>query len=137
MHSIEKARRLTRTLSPRVLLIDADLDLLGEMCAAFSAAGCLVDMAADSDEGLWLFEQTSPDLVLVDLGAPAQPGLDVIVRIKRLRPAAKVIATCAGYQSSPENELMIARYVGADETLAKPFAMESLIALATRALSAA
>ena len=137
MHSLEKVRRLTSTPRTRVLLVDADLDLLAEMSQAFGAAGHLVDMAADGDEGLWLFEQTSPDLVIADLGLAAQPDMELIVHVKRMRPATKVIATRAQYRSSPENDLMIARYAGADETLAKPFAMESLIALATRALTAA
>jgi DNA-binding response OmpR family regulator len=134
---IKERRHLTRSPCPRILLVDADLELLGDMSQALELFEYEIDMAADCDEALWLFEQNPADLVVTDLGLPAKGGMEVIARIKRLRPTTKVIATSAGDRSGPDNELMVARYVGADETLAKPFAMEALTALAARMLAAA
>lgn len=117
----------------RVLIIDGDLRLLEAVEQAFLAEGHEVLTAADADEGLWLLARSPVDLVITELVLPGQDGLDVIAAV-RSRPPTRVIATAHGLWSQPQVYLGAARHAGADEVLAKPFAMDDLLALAGRQL---
>lgn len=130
-------KRVASALGLRVLMIEGDLDLLQAMSAEFEAAGYTVSAAGDGDEGIWLFGRGGHDLVITDVVLPGRDGLEVIAAIRRLRPRTKVIAISGSFRSGPEEYLKVARYVGADATLAKPFALEALIALARRSLCSA
>ena len=65
--------------SPRVLIVDEDLDLLGAMEQAFAASGYQVLAAADPDEGLWLLSRRPVDLVITAVILPGREGLDVML----------------------------------------------------------
>lgn len=51
--------------------------------------------AADGQEGLARYEETSPDLVIVDFWMPRMGGATFVERLRRLCPAAPVIVCTA------------------------------------------
>ena len=119
-------------MSVRVLLIDDDLELLRQMSRALFAAGYTVDAAPDGRVGLEKFQANPADLVITDLIMPTREGVETIVALRKLSADVRIIAISGGYRVGPTDFLSLARHVGADEVLAKPFRLADLVALAAR-----
>jgi DNA-binding response OmpR family regulator len=117
-----------------VLLIDDDLELLRQMATAFVEAGYQVQAAPDGQVGLARFLSAPTDLVVTDIVMPNREGIETIVALKRASRAVKVLAISGGYRVAPADFLNLARHVGADGALAKPFRLAELIALAAQVL---
>ena len=88
-------------------------------------AGYEVLLTCNGHEGLQLFRQTPTDLVVIDLFMPELDGLEVIMTLHRESPTTPVIAF-TGHGESPEY-LKVAKYLGAQRTIAKPFTSMDLI----------
>ncbi|WP_293678455.1 response regulator [uncultured Phenylobacterium sp.] len=119
----------------RVLLIDDDLELLRQMSQAFQGAGFDVAAAPDGRVGLLRFDKGHFDLVVCDLIMPTREGIETIVALRKAHPALRIIAISGGYRVGPQDFLDLARHVGADETLAKPFRLSDLLALSAKVLA--
>lgn len=119
----------------RVLLIEDDAELLLMMAAALDAAGYAVASAADGRQGLKLFAQSPVDLVVTDMIMPVKDGVETITALKETDGRVKIIAISGGFRVGPLDYLALARHMGADETLAKPFSLDELVAAADRLLS--
>jgi DNA-binding response OmpR family regulator len=116
------------------LLIDDDVELLRQMCAAFWAAGYTVGTAPDGHAGLARFKAEPAKVVVCDIIMPTREGVETIIALRRGWPDLKIIAISGGYRVGPDDFLYLARQVGADETLAKPFRLADLVAAADRLL---
>jgi two-component system, OmpR family, response regulator TrcR len=106
----------------KVLLIDDNEDIqnLFELVLENSVQIC--HTAAD---GLAQLEQTSPDVVVIDIMLPDLDGYKLLRRIREqnLAPTTKFIATTAYYTDSTSREVQEA---GFDGYLPKPFTMTTL-----------
>lgn len=118
-----------------VLLIDDDVELLRQMAAAFRSNGYDVRAASDGLVGLEAFTACAPDLVVSDLIMPTREGIETIFAMKKARPDIPVIAVSGGYRTGPEDFLTLARHVGADDVLAKPFRLAELVGRAQALLA--
>jgi DNA-binding response OmpR family regulator len=117
-----------------ILLIEDDLELLRQMAVAFHSAGYKVQAAPDGLAGLALFTAAAPELVVTDIIMPNREGIETIVALKKASPTVQVIAITGGYRVGPADFLHLARHAGADGTLAKPFRLTALLALAAKLL---
>ena len=75
------------------------------------------------------------DLVVTDLMMPDCDGLEVIMNIRRLRPAAAIIAMSGGGRTVVRSLLPMARDLGARAVLEKPFMPEVLLETVAGALA--
>jgi two-component system nitrogen regulation response regulator GlnG len=121
-----------RTL-PTILVADDDRSIRTVLTQALGRAGYQVQGAADA-AALWrLVEEGEGDLVITDVVMPDESGLDLIPRIRALRPELRVIVMSA--QSTLLTAVAAARR-GAFEYLPKPFDLDELLAAVRRALAA-
>lgn len=51
----------------------------------------VVGMASDGEQALELFNQTQPDVVLLDINMPKKSGLEVLREIKKINPAITIV----------------------------------------------
>lgn len=121
-------------ISPRVLLIDDDAQLLRQMSVAFIGAGFIVQTAADGQAALGRFLRAPTDLVVTDIIMPNREGIETIVALKKANPLVKIVAISGGFRVGPADFLELARHVGADAVLAKPFRLSDLISLAEQTI---
>ncbi|MBU1326089.1 MAG: response regulator [Alphaproteobacteria bacterium] len=110
-----------------VLLIEDDRPLLLAMGRAFARAGAQVMLAQDGTEGLERFMTTSPDLVVTDIVMPEREGIETILAMKAARPEVPILAVSGGGQTPAREFLTLAKGLGADGVLAKPFRAGQLL----------
>jgi two-component system NtrC family sensor kinase len=79
----------------KILLIDDDAGIRRVMALALEQAGYLVQTAPDGPAGLRLCQETSPDIIITDIGMPGMDGLEVLKKIKEIDPEKEVIVTTA------------------------------------------
>jgi two-component system KDP operon response regulator KdpE len=83
-----------------------------------------VDSAGTAEEGLALAAAGQPALVVLDLGLPDRPGIEVCREIRR-RSKAPIVVLSARHSESEKVALLDA---GADDYLTKPFSTKELLA---------
>jgi DNA-binding response OmpR family regulator len=113
---------------PRIVVIDDEEALRRMLRLALERAGYEVVEARDGNEGLRLCHLAPPDLLITDLLMPDKEGLETIMDLRRDFPQVKIIAVSGGGHSGGLNFLAIARRLGAQRTLAKPFQLPELLA---------
>jgi DNA-binding response OmpR family regulator len=110
----------------KILLVDDEEMLRQTLAVMIANMGFEVTQAADGREGLKMFKEGTFDLVITDLVMPNKEGLELIVAIRRLQPAAKIIAISGGFRVDSLDMIAKASAVGADEVLYKPFSVDEL-----------
>ena len=118
----------------RVLVIDDDEVARTLVKRMLDGEGHLVEEAHDGAEGLRLFGQNTPDLVLTDINMPGLDGHDVIEAIRVMHADVPIIAISGG-GATPKDELLLkASNLGAVEIIMKPFEFRQLVGAVERAL---
>jgi len=115
-------------MSQRILVIDDDADVRETIRVTLESVGYEVVDAGDGQQGLAAFCRRVPDLVITDIVMPVTEGLQTIREIRRLRPAAPILAVSAGGRAGQHDFLEIARRLGAWDVMVKPFDPDELIA---------
>ena len=118
---------------PTVLIADDDRSIRTVLTQALGRSGYQV-RATGNAATLWRWvEDGEGDLVITDVIMPDENGLDLIPRIKKLRPELRVVVMSA--QSTLMTAVKAAQR-GAFEYLPKPFDLKELLAVVGRALEA-
>jgi DNA-binding response OmpR family regulator len=108
----------------RILVVEDDPDLRQVMCDYLAKEGYHVVGAADGDEGLRLWRERRPDLIVLDWMLPGASGLDVAHRVRREGATPIVMVTARG----EEADMVIGLELGADDYLVKPVSLRLLLA---------
>jgi two-component system KDP operon response regulator KdpE len=108
----------------RILVIDDESQITRVLRAALSAQGYDVRVANDPDEGLRLFHDWPPDLVITDLMMPGISGVEV-TRAIRARSVIPVLVLSVREHERAKVEALDA---GADDYVTKPFSIQELLA---------
>jgi two-component system nitrogen regulation response regulator GlnG len=117
---------------PTILIADDDRSIRTVLTQALGRAGYQV-RSTQTAATLWRWvEEGEGDLVITDVVMPDENGLDLVPRIRRLRPDLRVIVMSA--QSTLLTAVKAAQR-GAFEYLPKPFDLKELLAAVGRALA--
>ena len=118
---------------PTVLVADDDRSIRTVLTQALGRSGYQVRTTGNATT-LWRWvEDGEGDLVITDVVMPDENGLDLIPRIKRIRPELRIVVMSA---QSTLITAVKATQRGAFEYLPKPFDLKELLAVVGRALEA-
>ena len=109
----------------RILVIEDEAVLCEQIATDLKSAGYTVDKALDGEEGLYLATEYSFDLMVIDLGLPKIPGMDIITKLRKDDNHCPILILTARDHWQDKVEGLSA---GADDYLAKPFHTEELVA---------
>lgn len=109
---------------PRILYVEDEDAAREQILHLLTRRGKEVIVAKNGKEGLALFRQHAPDLVVTDIRMPIMDGLTMAKEIKALSPGAKIIVTTAFTDIS---YLMDAIDVGIDQYVVKPVDIDKLL----------
>jgi two-component system OmpR family response regulator len=109
----------------RLLVVEDDPDLAGQLGEALRDAGYVVDSTGDGEEAQFLGDTESYDAVVLDLGLPKIDGMTVLERWREAGRDMPVLILTARDRWSDKVAGIDA---GADDYLAKPFRIEELLA---------
>jgi DNA-binding response OmpR family regulator len=109
----------------RVLLVEDDDRIAGDIAHALAASGYVVERASNGEDAWFLGDTEDYVAILLDLGLPGMDGLAVLKRWRAAGRATPVLVLTARGSWSEKVEGIDA---GADDYLAKPFRMEELLA---------
>lgn len=112
-----------------ILVIDDNENMLQMMHDFLDRSGYNVFTATDGVQGLKAFHAHTPDLVITDIIMPDKEGLEVIMELNKQQPRPKIIAVSGGGILDPQTYLSLARKLGADHAITKPFRPAELLAL--------
>jgi CheY-like chemotaxis protein len=118
----------------RILVVDDDVYARTVVRAILEHAGYEVAEAVDGAAALGAYRDAGADLVLCDLFMPDVDGLELIRELRREAPDLKIIAMSAGGFRGTLDVLVVARRLGAVETLSKPFNPRGLVQAIERVL---
>jgi two-component system, OmpR family, response regulator MprA len=110
----------------RILLVDDDQSLRRAIGRALELEGYEVDVAEDGVQALTIFEDDveAPDLVVLDI---LMPNLDGLTTCRAIRTTSRVPILLLTARGAVEDRVE-GLEAGADDYLAKPFALVELIA---------
>lgn len=109
----------------RLLLVEDDLNLSNSLKIDLGAAGFAVDTAMDGEHGEFLGATENYDVVILDLGLPKMPGLEVL---KHWRDADNHMPVIILTSRDAWHEKVDGFKAGADDYLGKPFHTQELLA---------
>lgn len=108
----------------RVLYVEDDEDIRNLMVSRLKRNVGELIVAEDGKQGLTLFEQLQPDLVVSDVQMPGMDGLSMAAAIKAMKPDTPVILTTA---FSDTDYLLQAINSGVDGYVIKPIKIDQLL----------
>jgi CheY-like chemotaxis protein len=119
---------------PRILIIDDEEELRLILREALEYVGYEVVEAGNGEEGLQHYRAAPPDLIITDMAMPGKNGLETIGELRRVDPYIKIIAISGGSSIGPGDVLEIAKQLGANRVLRKPFLLPDMCQAVREAL---
>lgn len=108
-----------------VLLVEDDNELAARIARGLTQAGFVVERAANGEDGLDLGLQPQFNIIVLDLGLPGKPGLEVLRELRAHGVTTPVLVLTA---RGTWVEKVAGLNEGADDYLTKPFHMPELVA---------
>src|SRR6187399_1789341 len=109
----------------RLLSVEDQNDLSEFLKEGLTRDGFVVDIASDGQMALYMAEEHSYDVILLDI---MMPGIDGFSVLKRLRSSgfkgAILLVTCKGQ----EQDKLLGLNTGADDYIVKPVRLKELVA---------
>jgi two-component system, chemotaxis family, chemotaxis protein CheY len=94
----------------------------------------VVGEASNGEQAISLYQDTRPDVVLMDITMPGMDGLTAMKKIREIDPAARIIICSALGQ---QRLILQAIQQGAKDFIVKPFQPERVVSALKKALDIA
>jgi len=117
-------------MAEKILVVDDDSNLRTLIRQTLQSEGFSVLTATDGEEGLALFPQIAPDLVILDVMMPGLDGWEVCRRLRQVSSVPIIFLTAL----TTVEDVVHGLVDGADDYLAKPFKIAELTARVTALL---
>ncbi len=121
------AENYSSLAKPTVLIVEDEAPLLTLLRYNLEKQGFRVDEAADGQEALLRVAEARPDIMLLDWMLPSLSGIEVCRQLRR-RTETRDLPIIMVTARTEDQDAVRALDIGADDYIAKPFAMEHVIA---------
>lgn len=114
-------------MSPLILVVDDEAGLREIFVDSLEMAGYRAIAAEDGARALKLLSKEKVDLLITDILMPEVDGMELIMQARKTHPGLKVLAMSGGGRTSAEVLINIARRLGVQGTLEKPFELAAML----------
>ena len=118
----------------KILVIEDEEDNLKVLSMALKSAGYIVFGATNGEDGIELFRQEKPDLVILDVMMPVMDGWEVLRRIKAGLRSRRVPVIMLTAKNTDKDKIKGYEY-GADFYVTKPYNIKKLLPIIRDMLS--
>jgi DNA-binding response OmpR family regulator len=108
----------------KILVIEDEMKIQQIIGAYLTKEGYEVLTASNGVQGLQLFKDNQPDLIVLDLMLPIIPGEQILTSVRQNSEIPVIILSAKG----TEDERIFGLNIGADDYLVKPFSPRELVA---------
>jgi two-component system response regulator RegX3 len=108
----------------KVLLAEDEESFIEALLIGLTNEGFRVTVARDGAEAMRLFDETDPDILLLDMMLPKMSGIDVCRTVRTRSQVPIIMVTAKG----TEIDTVVALEVGADDYVTKPYRLRELVA---------
>jgi len=108
----------------KVLIIEDEQELSNVLEAYLQRAGFEVLIAERGDQGINLWQDNKPDMILLDLNLPGMDGIDIARRIRQSDDTPIIMVTAR----VDEVDRLLGLELGADDYITKPFSPREVVA---------
>ncbi len=120
----------------KILVVDDD-DLIRDLIyEILEPQGYQIFLAENGNRALEILDKEEIDLIITDIIMPDKEGIETILDIKKRLPHAKIIAMSGGGQLEANSYLSMAKRLGVNATLSKPFNPTKLLSMIQEILKA-
>ena len=110
----------------KVLLVDDDEVIRETLSDALKLRKFVVSCLSDGTKVLTEIEENDYDIIVLDIVMPNKEGLETIQDVRKVNPKIPILAISGGGRTAPSSNLAIAKMMGANDTMIKPFDSFSL-----------
>ena len=110
-------------MAHKITLVDDNRNITTSLSMALQAEGFTTTVFNDGEAGLKGIEETTPDLVVLDIKMPRMDGIEVLTRLRAQNESLPVILT----SKDDEQDQLDGLKRGADDYITKPFSQSLLI----------
>lgn len=114
-------------MPPHVLIVEDEASQREILAYNLEAEGFEVSRAETGDEALTVFEETAPDLVVLDWMLPGVSGIEICRQLKR-RGNAREVPVIMLSARTEETDRVRGLETGADDYVTKPYSVAELMA---------
>jgi len=111
----------------RVLLVDDDEIIRETLSEALKLRNFYVYSLSDGTKVVQEIEENDYDIIVLDIVMPNKEGLETIQDVRKINSKIPILAVSGGGRTAPSSNLAIAKMMGANDTLVKPFDSLSLV----------
>lgn len=108
----------------KVLLVEDEQSLAMILSDTLEAQGFEMRTAGDGEQGLRIFEEQKPDILVADVMMPRMDGFEMVRRIRKMDKHTPVLFLTA---RSAVNDVVAGFELGGNDYLKKPFGIQELI----------
>lgn len=109
----------------RVLVVEDNVDLAGNLIDYLEIKNCVIDWAANGRQALNFAREHTFDVIIMDIMMPDVDGLEACKHIRAINISTPILFLTA---RDTLDDKLEAFSIGGDDYLVKPFAMEELYA---------
>ncbi len=106
---------------PKILLVEDDETVRYSLSRVLIHAGYDVVEAADGRQALARFTASRPDLIVTDVVMPEEDGLGLLNSVRKRDARVPILVISGGGEIMGMDYLLMAKNIGANAILAKPF----------------
>jgi len=131
---MELTASMTSNRLPGLLLVEDEFEIRSLLSEVFRIEQYEVFQASDGLEALRVFDENKDriDLMITDLGLPNLGGIELIERVRSIKPDLKIIGSSGYGRVNIREEVLRA---GGDEFIPKPYVTIELIKTVKRMVS--
>jgi DNA-binding response OmpR family regulator len=112
----------------RVLVVDDESGMNEYVADILEKAGFDVFAATDGVAAVEAFHSSKPDVMILDIFMPKKDGLEVLIELRHQRVKVPVLVISGKQLLLSDSSMGLAKQLGANDVLGKPFTPEELVA---------